>query len=74
MRTNDFTDSELVRKGELEKPLHEMTEEEKEQWYKEIPNKIREYLFSIGQPLVYKNEKGEYIAEHSDGRIQVLQD
>jgi len=72
MRTNDFTDRELVRKGELEKPLHEMTEHEKEQLYKEMPSKIRKYLFSIGQPLVYKNKKGEFIAEHSDGRIEVL--
>ncbi|HLR50120.1 MAG TPA: hypothetical protein VK076_06075 [Candidatus Sphingobacterium stercoripullorum] len=74
MKEKDFTNRELVRKGELEKPLYEMTEAEKEQWYKEIPEKVRAYLFSIGQPLVYKNEKGEYIAEHSDGRVQVLED
>lgn len=72
MRTSDFTDRELVRKGELEKPLHEMTEEEKEQLYKEMPSKIRKHLFSIGQPLVYENEDGDFIAEYSDGRIEKL--
>lgn len=72
MKAKDFTDRELVRKGELEKPLHEMTEHEREQWHKEIPNKVREYLFSIGQPLIYENENGDFIAEYSDGRIEEL--
>ena len=72
MGTDDFKDSELVSRGVLEKSLQEMTSNEREQWHKALPGKIREHLFSIGQPLVYENEHGDFIAEYSDGRIEEL--
>ena len=42
------------------------------EWKKKSLERAREYLFSIGQPLVYYRKDGTAIAEHSDGRIEKL--
>ncbi|MBO9637635.1 MAG: hypothetical protein J7576_05660 [Siphonobacter aquaeclarae] len=51
-------------------PRH-MTSEERVRWQKEMAEDAREYLFSIGQPLVYRKQ-GHIVAEHRDGRIQII--
>lgn len=50
---------------------HSMTFEERCQWQRELAVDARDYLFSIGQPLVYKRD-GHIVAEHKDGRLQVI--
>jgi len=72
MKTTDFTDGELVRTGRLEKPLTKMTNTEFREWRKWSAGEIRKKLFAIGQPLVYQNEQGRYVAEHADGRIETI--
>jgi len=72
METTDFTDGELVRTGRLEKPLTKMTDAEFREWQQWSAGEIRKKLFAIGQPLVYRNEQGRRVAEHSDGRIEII--
>lgn len=48
-----------------------MTSEERSQWQQQLAINARDYLFSIGQPLVYKRD-GHIVAEHKDGRLQVI--
>jgi len=72
MKTVDFTDGELVRRGRLEKPLTKMTDAEFREWQEWSTWEIRKKLFAIGQPLVYQNEDGRRVAEHSDGRIEII--
>jgi len=72
MEATDFTDGELVKIGRLEKPIAKMTDAEFGQWQEWAEGEIRKKLFAIGQPLVYKNEKGRHVAEHSDGRIEII--
>ncbi|MGG7665400.1 hypothetical protein [Dyadobacter sp. BHUBP1] len=48
-----------------------MTREERSQWQQQLAVNARDYLFSIGQPLVYKRD-GHVVVEHKDGRIQVI--
>ena len=61
----------LLKKGTMERSPLDMTVAERNQWYKDIQQKAKEYLFSIGQPLVYK-VNGIMIAEYADGRIENL--
>ena len=48
-----------------------MTSEERSHWQQQLIANVRDYLFSIGQPLVYKRD-GHVVAEHKDGRLQVI--
>ncbi len=65
----DLKDEDLIRKGTMTKnPIH-MTPEELEAWKKERDIHTRQYLFSIGQPLVYRKD-GKIIAEYADGTIE----
>lgn len=48
-----------------------LTPEERSQWQEQIAVNARDYLFSIGQPLVYKRD-GHIVVEHKDGRLQVI--
>ena len=60
------------RTGTMTKPLSQMSEKELKNWQEEGKKEIREYLFSINQPLVnYKN--GVFIVEFNDGRIEEIQ-
>ena len=56
----------------MTKAPSEMSEDELKRWQEEGKKEIREYLFSINQPLVnYKN--GVFIVEYKDGRIEEMQ-
>ena len=59
------------RTGTLTKPTSQMSPTELKKWEEQGKREIREYLFSINQPLVnYKN--GVFIVEYKDGRIEKL--
>lgn len=62
-----------VKKGLMKKKPFDMTAEELEVWQKESSERTRDYLFSIGQPLVYGNEEGQMVAEYADGRIEIIE-
>lgn len=49
----------------------EMTAQELKTWQEQGEKEIREYLFSINQPLIYA-KNGVMIAENKDGSIEVL--
>ena len=57
--------------GTLQKPIYEMSAEEKSAFYKEMNIKIRKRLFSIGQPMVYK-KGANVVAEYADGTINIV--
>ncbi|GAB3913305.1 hypothetical protein GCM10028803_57280 [Larkinella knui] len=59
--------------GKMVKDPRTMTPEERSLWQKQCTENAREYLFSIGQPLVYKRPDGHVVAEHKDGRVLVIQ-
>ena len=59
------------RTGTLTKPTSQMSETEYKIWQEETNKQIREYLFSINQPLVYYRGE-EIVAEYKDGRIEKL--
>ncbi|AYD48781.1 hypothetical protein [Arachidicoccus soli] len=65
----DLKDEDLITKGMMTKNPIRMTPEELEAWKKERDIYVRQYLFSIGQPLVYRKD-GKIIAEYADGRIE----
>jgi len=50
----------------------EMTAQELKIWQEQDEKEVREYLFSINQPLIY-SKNGVTIAENKDGSIEVLQ-
>ena len=58
--------------GKLEKSIAQMTPQQREVHYKSMSKRTREYLFSIGQPFVYKNN-GNILAEYADGKIITVQ-
>jgi len=64
----DIPEEELVRKGKMTKSPFDMTFEEEKVWRIEKQAEAQAFLFSIGQPLVYKKD-GIMIAEYADGRI-----
>lgn len=57
------------RTGTLVKPTSEMSPSEYKAWQEESTKRIREYIFSINQPLVYFRGD-EIIIEYKDGRIE----
>ena len=57
--------------GTLQKPIYEMSADEKSIFYKEMNIETRRYLFSIGQPLVYKKDN-KVVAEYADGTINIV--
>jgi hypothetical protein len=58
-------------RGEMTKNVLEMNFAERQEWKKEINQKIRTYLFSINMPLVHKID-GNVVAEFADGRIEII--
>jgi hypothetical protein len=58
-------------RGEMTKNVLEMDFAERQEWKKEINQKIRTYLFSINMPLVHKID-GKVVAEFADGRIEII--
>jgi len=67
----DIPEEQLVKKGKMVKAPWTMTETERAQWEKRTQEEARDYLFSIGQPLVYEKD-GRMIAEYADGRIKTI--
>lgn len=61
------------RIGKMTKKPGDMKPEERLNWQKQIAQNARNYLFSIGQPVVYKRHDGHIVAEHKDGRVLILQ-
>lgn len=59
----------LIKKGVMKKKPFDMTDEERAAWEKESSERVRAYLFSLGQPLVYEKD-GHMVAEYADGRIE----
>jgi hypothetical protein len=59
------------RIGTMTKRPTEMSEEELKNWQKQGEKEVREYLFSINQPLVYYKD-GVLVAERKDGSIELL--
>jgi hypothetical protein len=58
--------------GTMTKRPAEMSGQELKVWKEQGEKEIREYLFSINQPLIY-SKNGVLIAENKDGSIEVLQ-
>ncbi|PWK27949.1 hypothetical protein LV89_01356 [Arcicella aurantiaca] len=59
------------RTGKMTKPTSQMSPAELKKWQEQSKKDIRNYLFSINQPLVYYLE-GIPVAEYKDGRIEKL--
>jgi hypothetical protein len=58
-------------RGEMTKPIIDMTLEERKLWKKEINQKIRKTLFEINMPFVHKID-GNIVAEYADGTIKII--
>ena len=67
----ELPEGELVRKGKMTKSPFDMTFAEEKEWRIQKQAEAKEYLFSIGQPLVYEKD-GIMIAEYADGRIKAI--
>ncbi|ODS81533.1 MAG: hypothetical protein ABS46_11285 [Cytophagaceae bacterium SCN 52-12] len=70
-RLHPMKDDIILKVGEMVKSPRSMTRQEREIWHKQLTENARDYLFSIGQPLVYKRD-GRVVAEHKDGRVLVI--
>jgi hypothetical protein len=55
--------------GTMTKSPSQMSEDELKKWQEDGKKEIREYLFSINQPLVYY-KNGVFVVEYKDGRIE----
>jgi DNA modification methylase len=58
--------------GRMVKEPKKMSLEECIAWQKQCAENAKEYLFSIGQPLVYKRQDGHTVAEYKNGNILVI--
>lgn len=58
-------------RGRLEKSIAQMTHNERVEHYKIAAIRTREFLFSIGQPLVHQKD-GHLVAEYADGKITII--
>ncbi|MES2063420.1 MAG: hypothetical protein V4456_15945 [Bacteroidota bacterium] len=57
-----------IKRGKLPANFDEMSLEEVKAWERAMQKEAEEYLFSIGQPLVYEKD-GQMIAQHADGSV-----
>lgn len=64
-----MSDDIHYKKGKMVKDPRDMTDAERADWQKECAKQARDYLFSIGQPLVYQQADGRWVAEYKDGSI-----
>lgn len=60
------------RTGTMTKRPAEMSADELKCWQEQGEKEIREYLFSINQPLVYYKD-GVLVMEEKDGSIEIIQ-
>jgi hypothetical protein len=58
-------------RGEMTKPIVNMTHEERQIWKREINQKIRKDLFSINMPFVHQVD-GKIVAEYADGTVKII--
>lgn len=58
--------------GKMVKDPKRMSQREQLIWQRQCAENAKEYLFSIGQPIVYKRQDGHTVAEYSDGNILVV--
>jgi hypothetical protein len=66
-----ISDEQFIKKGRMKKSPLSMNPAELEAWEKQETAYVRNYLFSIGQPLVYE-KNGVMVAEYADGHIKKL--
>ena len=71
MKIFEISTDDLLKKGEMVTAPWDMSPIERQAWYKLNQIKVQNYLFSIGQPLVFEKE-GRMIAEYADGTIEVI--
>jgi hypothetical protein len=64
-------DERLIKRGRMTKSPLEMKPEELKIWEQKEQTFVRNHLFSIGQPLVYK-KNGVMVVEFADGRTEKL--
>lgn len=65
------TDTIKYRTGTMTKRPAEMTAQELKIWQEQGEKEIREYLFSINQPLIY-SKNGVMVIERKDGSIETI--
>jgi hypothetical protein len=58
-------------RGEMTKPIIDMTLKERQLWKKEINQKIRKTLFEINMPFVHQID-GNIVAEYADSTIKII--
>lgn len=66
-----LTDTIKFRTGTMTKRPAEMTAQELKTWQEQGEKEIREYLFSINQPLIY-SKNGVMVIERKDGSIETI--
>lgn len=66
-----LTDTIKYRTGTMTKRPAEMTAQELKIWQEQGEKEIREYLFSINQPLIY-SKNGVIVIERKDGSIETI--
>lgn len=59
------------RTGTMTKRPTEMSAQELKTWQEQGEKEIREYLFSINQPLIYE-KNGVMVIERKDGSIETI--
>ena len=62
----------MIKKGKMHKKPWLMTPAERAIWSAKMQTEAREYLFSIGQPLVYKRDN-HYVAEYANGSVKIIE-
>jgi hypothetical protein len=66
-----IAEESFLKKGRMEKSPLLMDAGELRTWEEQEKAYVRNHLFSIGQPLVYRKD-GDMIAEYADGTITQL--
>lgn len=66
-----LTENIKYRTGTMTKRPAEMSAQELKAWQEQGEKEIREYLFSINQPLIYA-KNGVMVAENKDGSIETI--
>jgi hypothetical protein len=61
----------FIYKGIMKKPIIEMSEIEREEYYNSNVKKVKKRLFLINQPMVYE-KNGKVLAEYSNGKIEIV--
>ena len=63
---------DMTRRGGMVKSPFDMTPDEYAEWKIQVQVRVKEYLFSIGQPYVTRID-GVIVAEFPDGRVQSIE-